>query len=145
MFAQNEQAFKLHESGNTNCDNYRAIMDILLIELNKFPEAKGYVLVYEGDLEQRLYDKNAKYKGVKHVPSEIGTDTELIGYFKNHLSFRNFPSANIVFVEAGFREKLSIELWFVPHGANPPKSEPTLKKIKQRKQKHTEFGFCGEM
>ncbi|CAA9422331.1 MAG: hypothetical protein AVDCRST_MAG74-3078 [uncultured Pyrinomonadaceae bacterium] len=143
--AQVKETRKVDEFENTNCDDYRARMDNLLIEVNNFPNAKGYVFVYEGKLKQRIYDKNGKPKGIKYVSPEVGTAKELIGYLKNHLLFRNYPSDKIVFIEAGFREKLAVELWIVPNEVNSPKPTPTLKKIKQRKQTCKPFGFCGEM
>jgi hypothetical protein len=143
--AQTNEARKIYEFGNTNCDNYRASLDILLTELNHFPDSKGYVFVYEGDLETVVYDKNGVNKGKKLISSEKGFAKRLIGYFKNHLLFRNFPSERIVFVEAGFRKKITNELWIVPNGANLPTPTPTLQKIKQRKHKPGQFGFCEEM
>ena len=145
--AQTNEARKIYEFGNTNCDDYRASLDILLTELNNFTESKGYVFVYEGDLETFVYDKKGVNKGTKLISSEKGFAKDLIDYFKNHLLFRNFPSERIVFVEAGFRKKITNELWIVPNGINPPSPTPTLQKIKQRKPKSKpgQFGFCEEM
>lgn len=143
MFAQ--EARKIDEFGNTNCCDYGARIDGLFIELNKYSDAKGYVYVYEGNLEQGVYDKNGKYKGTKNVLSEKGLAKELIGYFKKHLLFRSYPSERIIFIEGGFRVKFTVELWFVPNGVNSPKPTPTLERIKQRKPKRKPFGFCGEM
>ena len=143
--AQNNEAWKFDDYGNTNCDDYRARLDNLLTELNNSPDSKGYVLVYEGDLEVRSYDKKGKFQGNKIVRSDVGTAKEVIIFYRNHLFFRRFPSERIVFVEAGFREKYSIQLWVVPNGADAPKPLPTLKKLKQRKKKPSRFGFCGEM
>jgi hypothetical protein len=143
--AQNKEVQKIEEFGATNCCDYRARMDNLFIEIDKSYDAKGYVFVYEGNIEQRVYDKNGKYKETKDVPSEKGSAEELIDYFKNHLLLRRFSPEKIVFINAGFREKYTVELWLVPNGVNPPKPTPTLEKIKQRKPKHKPFGFCGEI
>jgi hypothetical protein len=143
--AQIEEAQKIDKFGNTNCDDYGARIDLLLTEINNFSDAKGYVFVYEGKLEQFIYDKNAKFKKTRYVSPEIGMAKEIIGYLKKHLLFRNFPSNKIVFIEAGYREKYAVEFWLVPDKAIPPKPTPTLKKIKQRKPKLKQFDFCGEM
>ncbi len=143
--AQVKEARKVDEFTNTNCDDYSARMDSLLTEVSNYSDAKGYVFVYEGKLKQYVYDKNPKRERIKFVSPEVGMAKELIGYLKNHLLFRNYPSDKIVFIEAGFREKLAVELWIVPNKVNSPKPTPTLKKIKQRKQTRKPFGFCSEM
>ncbi len=53
------------------------------------------------------------------------------------------PSEKIVFIEAGFREKLTIEFWLVPLGAEPPKPNPTLKKMKYQKGKPLDLCSSG--
>lgn len=143
--AQNKVAQKIDEFGATNCCDYRARIDNLFVEIDKSYDAKGYVYVYEGNIEQRLYDKNGKYIETKNVPSEKGSAEELIGYFKDHVLLRRYSPEKIVFINAGFREKYTVEMWIVPKGVNPPKTTPTLEKIKQRKTNHKPLGFCGEI
>lgn len=143
--AQIDQARKIDEVENTNCDDYRARMDMLLTEVSNSPDSKGYVFIYEGKLKTFAYDKNGKSKGIEYISPEVGRAKEIIHYFKNHLSFRNYSANKIVFIEAGFREKYIIEFWIVPAKADLPKPSPDLKKIKQRKQTRKLFGFCGEM
>jgi NADH:ubiquinone oxidoreductase subunit 5 (subunit L)/multisubunit Na+/H+ antiporter MnhA subunit len=79
--AQTMEARKVYEFGNTNCDDFRASLDILLTELNNSLDSKGYVFVYEGDLETFIYDKNGVNKGKKLISSEKGFARILIGYF----------------------------------------------------------------
>ena len=143
--AQEKEAKLFSEFGNTTCNNYRGLMDNFLLELKNFPEAKGYAFIYEGDLELYQYDKNGKNKGLKTFTSVKGYSKEVIDYYQKHLLFREFPAERIEFIEAGFREKFTIELWIVPNEAIVPKPTPTLEKIKQRKPTRTQFGFCGEM
>ena len=54
---------------------------------------------------------------------------------KTRIKFRRFDEKRIVFIEGGFREKFTIELWVVPDGKLPPTSTPTLTKMKYRKGK----------
>lgn len=143
--AQKNEVRQIDEFENTNCDDYLGRMDSLLMEVTNFSNSKGYVFVYEGKLKTLVYEKNAKFKGIEYITPRAGIAKGLIGYLKNHLLFRGFDSNRIVFVEAGFREKFTVELWLVPNEMNPPKPTPTLKKIKQRKAKPSPFGFCGEM
>ena len=143
--AFSQESKKIDEFGNTNCDDYRARIDYLQDELDKISDAKGFVIVYEGDLKQSIYDKNYKRKGYKYVSSRKGIGKEVIDYFKKHLLLRRFPFDKVIFIEGGFREKFTVELWIVPDEVDPPIPSPTLKKIKQRKQKHNSFWFCGEI
>lgn len=143
--AQIKEARKIDEFENTNCDDYRGRTDFLLTALRNSSDAQGYIFVYEGDLKQFIYDRNGKHKGMKYVSPEMGAAQGLTDYLKNHIRFRKFPAEKITFVQGGFREKFTVELWIVPNKANPPKPTPTLKKIKRRKQKRKPSGFCGEI
>ena len=146
LFAQPPVATKIDEFGTTNCDNYRALFDNSLHELNRYPGAKGYVLVYEGDVEQRLGSGQVPApKDSVFVPSEKGFGKDVTGYLKTHLSFRNFPLDRVLFVNGGFRDRFVVEVWLVPHGAEAPKPSPTRTKIRQRKRTRKPWGFCGEM
>lgn len=142
---QSSEAKKIAEFENTNCDDYRARLDLLLTAIENSPGANGYVIVYEGDLKRFGYGRNGKYKGIRYVKSEVNAAQALIGYFKNHLRLRRFPAERIVFVKGGFREKFTIAFWLVPDKAAPPNPTPTLKKIKQSKAKIYPNGFCGEL
>lgn len=143
--AQSKEVQKLDEFGNTNCDDYLARMDYLLSEINNSTNSKGYIFVYEGKLKEFTYHKNNRNQGTRYISSEVGSGKELIRYLKNQLSFRRFPTEKVIFVEAGFREKFTIEFWLVPDDVDAPKPSPTLKKIKQRKQTRKPNGFCGDM
>ncbi len=146
LSAQYAVPIKIDEFGNTNCDDYRARIDASLTELRKSPDAKGHILVYGGDLKEWVTDKKTlTTKGWRNAPSEVGVAKDLIGYFNQHLAFRNFPTDRIVFIDAGFREKLVVEVWLVPDGAATPRPTPTRTKIKQRKRTKKPWGFCGEM
>src|SRR5687767_14767840 len=101
--AQQAEPILIEEFGVTNCDDYRGRLDILLIELDKAPKARGVVFVYAGDLELNVYDKNSKKVGVRYVRSMQGLDSELIQYYKNHIAFRRFEPSRIEFITAGYR------------------------------------------
>jgi hypothetical protein len=146
LSAQYAVPIKIDEFGNTNCDDYRARIDTSLAELRKSPDAKGHILVYEGDLKQWVRDrKTLTTTGWRYAPSEVGLAKDIIKYFKQHLAFRNFPTDRVLFVDAGFREKFAVEVWLVPDGAAPPGPTPTRTKLRQRKRVKRPFGFCGEM
>lgn len=146
LSAQYAVPVKIDEFGNTNCDDYRSRIDTFLAKLRESPDIKGHILVYEGDVKEFVTDKKTlTTRGWRYVPSEVGLAKDLIGYFRNHLAFRNFPADRVAFVEAGFREKFVVEVWAVPEGAVAPGLTPTRTKIKQRKRTKNPYGFCGEM
>jgi hypothetical protein len=144
VFSQQQQseAVKIDEFENSNCEDYMARLDKLFISVNNSPGAKGYVIVYQGNLKQPIYGRNREIKGSRYVAPPVNSAPEFIRYFKNYQRLRRFPAERIVFVEGGFREKFTIEFWLVPNAAAPPTPTPTLKKIKQAKAKNSAEGFC---
>jgi len=134
---------KFEEFGVTTCDEYRARVDLLMLNLTASPGAKGYVIVYEGNVEEPVYDKKYRVVGKYLTPSAKGSAKALISYFKNHLGFRKYPTERFVFINGGFRKKFSIEFWVVAEGSTPPPLSPTLKKIKQYIAKPITDDFCG--
>lgn len=48
---------------------------------------------------------------------------------------RGVESNQVVMIEAGFREKFTVEIWFVPAGKDAPKLTPTIAREKVRFEK----------
>lgn len=140
--AQTDEARKVDEFGNLNCDDYSARMDDLWIKLNNLPDAKGYVFIYEGKIENAVYDKNGKYKGEQYFYPKIGEAKTRIRYMQQLIRFGKFSPGKFVFIEAGFREKFTIEYWIVPNEATLPVPTSILEKMKHRKGKRE--NICGE-
>lgn len=136
VFAQ--EAEKIDEFENIPCDDYLARMDNAMVTAQNYPSSTVYVLVYEGK-ELRYNDRKNKTETV--LPAR-GTAEKKILSMKKYLSLKKFPGERFAFIEAGFRENLTVEIWRVPEGASPPKSSSTLKEMKYRKGKA--FGFCLE-
>jgi hypothetical protein len=132
VFAQ--EAKKIHEFGNTSCEDYLATMSWIAANSQNEPTSKIYVLVYEG--------KEYPLKGKTELSfPAYGSARAKIRSMKQRLSlFEKTSLDNFVFIQAGFRENLTIEFWQVPVGATPPKPTPTLIKMKYRKGKAK--GFC---
>lgn len=55
--AQTPKAEKIQEFGNDHCDLYLARMDYAIAQVYSNPNARGYVLVYEGKFQQYKYKK----------------------------------------------------------------------------------------
>lgn len=128
-----QEAELIDEFSYINCDEYLARMDMfVIVKAQENPNEKVYVLVYEG--------KEKQYKRKSLLPTR-GLAKAKIKSMKKYIStVRGFSLNNISFVEGGFREHLTVEIWSVPNGAEPPKPTPTLKKMKYRKGKPK--GFC---
>lgn len=132
-FAQTEEAVKVDEFENPMCEDYLARMDSFQVQLHNVPNSKGYILIYEGKLTARK--KGKTYYVSPHVGEAKSYKQTII----RRLALRGFDKEKIVFVEAGFREHLTLEFWIVPIGAEPPEARPTLKKIKYQKGKTINF------
>jgi hypothetical protein len=72
---------------------------------------------------------------------DVNSDAQTPPNLISKQALRNFPRVErFNFIEAGFREKLTVEIWLAPNGATLPKPTPTLTKMKYRKGKAV--GFC---
>ncbi len=135
-WSQTENVARLvDEYGVTNCDDYRGRIDILLIDLQKNPDSRGAIIVYDGNLELPKYDKQGRQVGLKSIRSEVGLARELLRFYKNHLLFRYFPMDRVDLRYGGFRQNFTTALWSFPKEADSPKPTPTLLTVRQRKKK----------
>ena len=142
--AQTAEALKFDEFERTTCDEYWNRTSFLYTELDKNPKMKAYIFVYQGKFAKPIYDRKRNLKRTDYVSPPSNEDSELIGYFKRDVAFKNIPINKVEFIKGGFREKFTIEFWLVPSGAKPPKPTPTLSKLKQRKSIRYPYGYCGE-
>jgi hypothetical protein len=131
-FAQTDETAKVDEFETPTCEDYLSRMDGVQNFLRNNPSSNVYILVYEGK-ELRLNNRTGEYELA--FPN-FGSAKAKIRSMKKRLQIID----RIVFVEAGFRQKLTIEIWAVPLGKMPPNPSPTLKKIRYRKGKPE--GFC---
>ena len=75
----------------------------------------------------------------------LGSAKAKINSIKKSLLFVKMPLDRFKFIDAGFREELTVEFWLVPLGAKPPVPTPTLTKMKYRKGKAWTYCYtcCG--
>jgi len=143
-FSQSTAPSVIDEFGSVNCEDYLARMDSVIIQAANNPNAKVFVLVYEGKIRRYIYDRQGRSR-TEVVYSEFGLAKAKIRSMKKYLSVRGYGSRNFVFVRAGFREDFTVEIWLVPDGADKPVPRPTFTKIRYRKGKPSGFclGCCG--
>jgi hypothetical protein len=119
-------------------DSYRAVklreermhLDGLVSELKKEPHSQGYILVYAGKRARRgeavAHGQKAKEYLVKR---------------------RRMDARQIVVVDAGYREELTVELFVVPSDGVGPPAEPTVDPSEVRiiggKKAEDTFEFAG--
>ena len=141
--AQTKEARKIDEFGSIECEELRARLDNFLSELQNTPQAKGFLIVYEGKYFQRVYDRFPDEKIKTYLPA-FGEANYRTQVFLNHFKFRNSSSPDsYLFVSGGYRENHTVEMWIVPNGTIPPKPTPTLDKMKYRKGKPLKI-VCNE-
>lgn len=129
--AQVPQAELIDEFGWVPCEDLRSRLDNFLATLDKKPESMGLVYVYEGKYGVTLYDKKGGRAEVR-LPV-VGEAAHRTNIFRVHFGFRKFDPTRYLFIDGGFRENFTVQMWIVPNGAAPPPAKPTLESMKYRK------------
>jgi hypothetical protein len=79
------------------------------IELQNQPGSQAYILAYGGR------------RGSGGEPQKLAAKTQ-----EYLVKSRGIDAGRIVTMDAGYKEKSTIDLWIVPTGATPPVAEPTV-------------------
>ena len=138
---------KLDEFGDVCCEDEKARLDYFAIELQKHPNAKGYIIFYGGQRYPSCWYGGRRYSGRR---PRLGEAEARAARMKPYLTnTRRLGPKDIVVLNGGFRESWMAELWIVPNGAKPPSPTPTLlrKDIRYRRGKVTRREFqlqCAE-
>ena len=108
-FPRRAERRKIDEYGNIRFNDEKARLDNFAIELQNDPTAQGYLVCYGGRSgrageAQRRCDRARDYL----------------------VTTRGIDASRVVTVDGGFREDLTVELWIVPTGAEPPTASPTV-------------------
>ena len=134
VFAQQE-ARKFDEMPQINCEDAKARLDNLAIQLQQEPTAKGYIIFYGGKSYRTYVKKGRAYVAVQ-LPARRGEAKARIYPWKDYIiNNRGVDGSRIEVIDGGYREGPMAEFWIVPAGAKPPVPTPTLKEtdIKFRK------------
>lgn len=102
-------ARKFDEFSNINCEDEMARLDNYAIELQHDPGLRAYVVVYAG----RVSSINEAVARAKRIRLYL---------VKN----RHIEAERVSLIDGGYREKLEVEVWAVPRGADAPAPTPTL-------------------
>jgi hypothetical protein len=102
-------ARKIDEYGNIRFNDEKARLDNYAIELQNDPTAQGYLICYGGRR------------------GRTGEGQRRCDRAKDYLvNTRGISGDRIVTVDGGYKEDLTVELWVVPSGANPPTASPSV-------------------
>lgn len=102
-------ARKFDEYGNIAFNDEKARLDNFAIELQNDPGAQGYIIAYSG---RRARANEAQARADRAKDYLVNT--------------RGIDAGRIVTLDGGAREELTVELWIVPSGAQPPTASPTV-------------------
>lgn len=133
-----QEATKIEEFEDVDCEMYLRSIEQVVAGLKNDPSSMMHVFVYEG----RVF---RGYDDPRLVAPNVGLAKAKIRSMRRWLRMRKFPLDRFLFINAGFREKFTVEFWLVPNGSLPPKPSPTLTKMRYRKGKAQGFcfGCCG--
>lgn len=134
--AQVPAAEKIDEFSNLACDHYLARMDAAIAEARANPSSEMIVIVYEGS-EFKYNERTGKPELVLPVR---GSGQANIRSMRSWISHREMSLAQFSFIEGGFREQATVEIWRVPPGSESPKPTPKVEKMKYRQGKAR--GYC---
>ncbi len=104
------EARKLQEYGKLAQKDEEGLLDNFVIELQQDPAAQGYIIAYSGRASRAGDAQKAADKAIDHLVNK-----------------RRVDRSRLVTVTGGSREQLTVELWIVPAGAQPPKPTSTIK------------------
>jgi len=108
--ANYQNARKANEFTGVNWENAMANLDSFTIEMQNVPQGYGVVFVYGGQA-RRLNEANAFLKCMK-----------------DYLVMRRRVDVNrLIFVNGGYRDNVSVELWLAQDRADAPNPSPTIK------------------
>ncbi|MFN2415665.1 MAG: hypothetical protein ABR603_11010 [Pyrinomonadaceae bacterium] len=99
----------IDEYGNIPFEDEKARLDNFAIELQNDPTAKDHVTCYGGRVGRAGAARRRCERAKRY----------LVGH-------RRIPAAQIVAVDGGYREDLTVTLWIVPEGATPVQPTPTV-------------------
>ena len=120
---------KFDEMGEVNCEDYKARLDNLAIELQKNPAARAYIVFYGGKSYSDYIYSRKKRRHVKvWLLPQRGEALARTRPWKPYLTNnRGVDASKVEVIDGGYREKPAVEVWLVPAGAKPPEPTPTLK------------------
>ena len=122
-----QEARKIAELGYEQCSYFNALVDSMYEDYKRVPDSRLYVIYYE-QKGYLVYTNNSprKKKTVWVNPRKgdaLSKAKEIEIYLK---SIHNLPDNQINYIDGGFRERFTLEVYLLLNGAVPPKPTPTI-------------------
>ncbi|MDQ4121912.1 MAG: hypothetical protein M3209_10755 [Acidobacteriota bacterium] len=117
-YAQNDKQ-NLVQFGEVQCDSEMAKLDSIADKLNSDSKLNAYVIVYAGQKDTKRNEVQVRGARMRRYLVDI----------------RGISSSRIKVVAGGFREKFTVEVWFVLQDESEPEPTPTVKEKKVRFRK----------
>ncbi len=97
------------EFSGFHCEDLKAHLDNFAVALQQDQDSHGYIIVYGGRYGWR------------------GAAQLWINASREYLSeTRGVAKERFTIVNGGYQEKIAMQLWIIPKGANPPAASPTV-------------------
>lgn len=140
VFTFSQEAKKVDEVGNLDCENLMAAVDIAAQQFANSEYKKIYFVYYEGD----LFDHNLQK--VRH-PKRREAFNRVRDFSFYLMKGRKFTKDKIVIVNGGYRKEFTVEIWFVAEDNKTPELTPTLsaKDVKYSKGKPFRVKDCSAL
>lgn len=136
--AQTNEAQKVDEFGDMDCEDVLAKLGNLAVERSSEPNLTAFIIVYEGKFINSYLNKKGQIFKKYELPM-FGEAIARTQSMQLRLARWNYPMNKFYFIDGGFRENFTVEFWIVPKGVTPPKPTPTLEEMKYRKGKTGDF------
>jgi hypothetical protein len=132
---------KIEEFGiTTNCDDWMARSENLVVKLSKDQSSLGYIVYYGGRVNIQPYDSPYTEK----LPRRGEAFARAAVIKSRFVDTFGIDENRIILVNGGYRETWSVELWVAPGGDSWPRPTPTIqesairfRKGRVRKQEYT--------
>lgn len=108
--------------GNIYCEDEKARLDNVAIELQNNPGATLYIIYYGGRRDNSYWRHSPRSR----LPRRGEADARAARLKPYLVNMRGIAVGRVVMINGGYREEWEVELWFVPKGAVAPRPTPTV-------------------
>ena len=108
-----QDTYKFYEYPGPLTANEKAALDECALRMKQDPSWQACILFYSARKNITGQSKKAADNAKNYLVTRHGIDP-----------------TRILTLDGGYKEKQTIELWFMPDGAAPPKANPTVKSAK---------------
>lgn len=128
VFAQSAaETKKLDEFSYTNCCDFGARIDWATITQRENPGSKIYIIFYQGKkVAGRRWNHKLQNSEDALFNPVRGEFRGLVRGIMKRAEFLKADTKDLIIKNGGFRELLTVEVWIVPAGAEPPALTPTI-------------------